>query len=203
MRLVLHAGTHKTGTTSIQSSLAENRDWLRERGYVYPSLGPVGHNEFAYRLSRVKPDGVETLHAELMSVADPGRVLVLSAEEFSTHLVGAKQWRFDKHDYWDLRRDYLKRLQTVLRDFDEIGVFLCFRRHDNFAQSLYATNILSNQYRWSFAEFRERCAPLFDYRRQVHEFRAGLHRHTARFIRTLEARSGARILRLDRPPGTT
>jgi hypothetical protein len=171
MRLVLHAGTHKTGTTSIQSALAENRDWLREHGYVFPSLGSVGHNEFAYRLAKARPENIEGFRAAIMDVTDPERVLVLSAEEFSTHLVGAKQWRFDKTEYWDRRRDYLERLKSVLRDFDAITLFLCFRRHDAFAQSLYTTNILSDQYRWSFAEFRERCAPLFDYRRQVETFR--------------------------------
>ena len=41
MRLILHAGTHKTGTTSIQKVLADNRDWLRERGLIYPDGGSV------------------------------------------------------------------------------------------------------------------------------------------------------------------
>jgi hypothetical protein len=36
MKLVLHAGTHKTGTTSIQKVLSDNRTWLRDRGLIYP-----------------------------------------------------------------------------------------------------------------------------------------------------------------------
>ena len=171
MRLILHAGTHKTGTTSIQSTLAENREWLHEKGYVFPSLGPVGHNEFAHRLAQAKLKEIESFRTAIMSVADPDRVFILSDEEFSTQLVGAKQWRFEKNEYWQQRRDYLARLRTILRDFDQVTVFLCFRRHDAFAQSLYTTTVLSDQHRWSFAEFCDRCTPLFDYRGQVETFR--------------------------------
>lgn len=41
MRVVAHIGLHKTGTTSIQLSLAENRDLLLERGILYPRAGSV------------------------------------------------------------------------------------------------------------------------------------------------------------------
>jgi hypothetical protein len=171
MRMIVHAGTHKTGTTSIQSALAENRAWLHEHAHVFPVLGAVAHNEFAHGLARAKSQEVESYRAAIMSVAEPERTLILSAEEFSTQLVGSKQWQFDEKEYWQGRSDYLERLRTVLRDFDNITIFVCFRRHDAFAQSLYTTNILTDRYRWSFAEFRERCAPLFDYRRQVEMFR--------------------------------
>ena len=59
----------------------------------------------------------------------------------------------------------------ILRDFEEIGVFLCFRRHDEFAQSLYATNLLNDRFRCSFSAFIRRCAPLFDYRAIAQTFR--------------------------------
>jgi hypothetical protein len=171
MKLILHAGTHKTGTTSIQSTLAENRQWLHEHGYIFPSLGPVGHNEFACRLAVAKPVNIESYRAAIMKAAELKRVLILSAEEFSTQLVGANQWQFNKDEYWQRRGDYLGRLGSALRDFDKITVFVCFRRHDAFAQSLYTTNILTDRYRWSFVQFRERCAPLFHYCKQVEMFR--------------------------------
>ena len=42
--LVLHLGSGKTGTTSIQTFLHENRDRLAELGFLYPrSPGPVRH----------------------------------------------------------------------------------------------------------------------------------------------------------------
>ncbi len=47
-RLILHIGTEKTGTTSIQNVLAGNRERLRENGIVFPrSLGPINHTLLA------------------------------------------------------------------------------------------------------------------------------------------------------------
>jgi hypothetical protein len=44
VELVLHIGTGKTGTTSIQTFLHRNRDRLAERGFLYPrSAGRVRH----------------------------------------------------------------------------------------------------------------------------------------------------------------
>jgi hypothetical protein len=38
--IVIHAGTHKTGTTTIQDTLALNRRKLAEHGIVFPQVGP-------------------------------------------------------------------------------------------------------------------------------------------------------------------
>ena len=42
--LYLHIGIEKTGTTSIQKSLDQNRDSLLELGYYYPKQFSVGLN---------------------------------------------------------------------------------------------------------------------------------------------------------------
>jgi hypothetical protein len=39
-RIVLHVGTHKTGTTTVQDTLALNRDRLSTTGVVFPQVGP-------------------------------------------------------------------------------------------------------------------------------------------------------------------
>src|SRR5438309_11963248 len=50
----LHIGTEKTGTTSIQNFLAQNRDHLREKGILYPrAAGNQNHTALAaYALRR-------------------------------------------------------------------------------------------------------------------------------------------------------
>ena len=46
-RLVLHIGTHKTGTTSLQNHWHANRQALSQVGIVYPDLTPhSGHHGF-------------------------------------------------------------------------------------------------------------------------------------------------------------
>ena len=38
MNLIIHAGLPKTGTTSIQNSLADNKSLLENNNYYYPIL---------------------------------------------------------------------------------------------------------------------------------------------------------------------
>ena len=44
--VTLHIGRHKTGTSSIQATLAANRDLLRSRGVLYPASLPENHSGF-------------------------------------------------------------------------------------------------------------------------------------------------------------
>jgi hypothetical protein len=174
VRLLLHAGTHKTGTTSIQTALSTNRQWLRERGYIYPRLPGCGrdHNHFAHGIAlATDPDDVAVLRSQLLEAANDGDTLVLSAEEFSARIARPRHWEgFEAEDYWERKLEYLRRLQNVVADFEEVVVHVCFRRQDEFASSLYATNLLSDRCRLSFDEFRQRLAPIFDYRTQIEAF---------------------------------
>ena len=81
MQLVIHAGIHRTGTTSLQRFLAANRAALAGRGVAYPGRGGeqppaagLGHHP-----RRAGPDDVLALAAE----AAAARLLVLSGEDFS------------------------------------------------------------------------------------------------------------------------
>lgn len=42
MRVFLHIGSHKTGTTAIQEFASENSDWLNDNGLLYPSFDLIG-----------------------------------------------------------------------------------------------------------------------------------------------------------------
>lgn len=39
-KVILHVGTHKTGTTSIQAALAASRPALQAAGILYPDVSP-------------------------------------------------------------------------------------------------------------------------------------------------------------------
>ena len=177
MKLILHAGTHKTGTTSVQRALSGNFFWLQERGFLYPELtdGKSCHNQFARRIATAAKGSVEASRDELMRATDSRYVTILSAEQFSARILshGRRHWHgFDQPDYWDRKQEFLARVRRVLRDFDEITFHICFRPHDEYAASLYTTNLTSHKIDWSFQEFLERCAPIFDYKRQLESFRS-------------------------------
>jgi len=47
---IVHAGTHKTGTTTVQNILAAHRTQLAASGFLYPAMGRKGkhHNPLAH-----------------------------------------------------------------------------------------------------------------------------------------------------------
>src|ERR1041385_6005831 len=64
MKLYLHIGTEKTGTTAIQTFFRENRDALIERGVLYPQAGgPQNHTGLA--AAAMKPETINSLRTLL------------------------------------------------------------------------------------------------------------------------------------------
>lgn len=90
MRLVIHAGPHKTGTSYIQQRFTDNRDFLRQSGWYYPVIGTMGmegQHWIAYNNNfGLGPDAA--INLELSEMAEicrhEGLNMVLSAEGFRT-----------------------------------------------------------------------------------------------------------------------
>ena len=85
-RIFIHIGTHKTGTTSIQFFLTEQRERLRNCGILVPHAGtgiadaPAGHHNIAYELCNhpsydAKLAGVAGLIKELRESTEPAAVI--------------------------------------------------------------------------------------------------------------------------------
>jgi len=174
---IVHAGSHKTGTTSLQHVLAARRTELAMAGFSYPALDRKtrNHNALAHRLATCADDELPAWRRRLSAVParlrrreDGAAALLLSAEEFSTRIGNVDPWAgFDDGTYWDRRRQYLARLRDVLPEGARVEVLLCLRDHESYAHALYATKMLSGKIGVSFGDFVRRCAPIFDYRRQV------------------------------------
>ena len=88
----LHIGTHKTGTTVIQQTLAENREPLKALGYLYPNAGwhQFAQHFLAFQkqgrvntgMSQAEKDPWIELKQEIQ--AFDGEEIIISSEEFST-----------------------------------------------------------------------------------------------------------------------
>jgi hypothetical protein len=93
-RVIIHAGFHKTGTTSLQQALRSNRPALKPyiRSLMRGTMTDVVHAARGFSTWR-DPISFEKFgrrfHALLSGVGDmPRRTLCLSAEELSGHLPG-------------------------------------------------------------------------------------------------------------------
>jgi hypothetical protein len=166
----VHVGTHKTGTTSVQEAMREHRDWLAARGVNYLQLPEcwASHNAFGHALATADAAGLDRLRGQLAAAGAGGSHAILSSEEISARIAGTRGWDgFDQPDYWERKELFLRNARDVLTVLGEVRLLICFRRHEEYAMSLHATNILSDRFRWSLVEFVERCHPLFDYASQL------------------------------------
>ncbi|MEP2716196.1 hypothetical protein [Pseudophaeobacter sp.] len=88
MKLIVHAGPHKTGTTFIQDSFANNRSDLLKSGWAYPiagTYGSTGHHHLAHNfVEYIEADGADNraLRAEAQDIRENHLNMVLSAEGF-------------------------------------------------------------------------------------------------------------------------
>jgi Domain of unknown function (DUF4112) len=182
LKLVLHAGTHKTGTTSIQKALWYNRAWLRARGLIYPDGEGVyspqaplkNHHVFARSFTGIYPGGLtqagqflDSVRAQLESPQD---VILLSTEDVYRHIQGYDYWQHFAPDYWARREGYLRLLAKALQNFD-VKVLLFFRERQSFARSLYA-ELVRKGWQCSPAEFVEQFHHWFEYEQQIALFKA-------------------------------
>ncbi len=132
-RVFVHAGTHKTGTTTLQIMLGS---WdarpphpdvfvpLRGR---FPSPGVAGHHNVAWQLNRdprfrAEDGTLEDLTAEVSE--RKARVTAISSEDF---------------EYLHTRPEELERLASTFRQAGyEPSAVLYLRSREEYAQSLYA-----------------------------------------------------------------
>lgn len=175
----LHIGMEKTGSTSIQTTCAENRETLLELGYLYPrSLGEAKHtNLAAYALD---DDRERAMRSRALEVADKDlasfrpwleRQFVSEVEDArdiqavicsSEHLQSNLGTLAGKH-----------RLKALLdRSCDSYSVIVYLRRQDLVARSRYSSALKSGKVDLEavLPPFREN-RYFYDYRRWLSEYR--------------------------------
>ncbi len=154
-KLILHIGTHKTGSTTIQHYLYYNRLWLRKLGVFYPrpingSLFYANNHSDLRDTAQMegRPRGAE-IHPEfgphdalvgryMRQIKDAGcPVSILSAEGWSSHL-----------------NRYARRLAPLTQHFD-VKVVAFLRRPDLWVEKFYSQRIANIEHREtrSFADF--------------------------------------------------
>lgn len=125
-RLVLHVGTHKTASTTIQKSFFTNRKLLAEHGLIYPNIGRTeGHHGLVTDWANLAPvfhfpEGSAAAWKKLVrKTAQGDHTVFLSSEEFS-------RGRID-----------LKTIRSWLDPYDEIKIICVLRDQVSFLQSVY------------------------------------------------------------------
>lgn len=139
MKCILHIGTEKTGTTTIQNFLDINRESLKEQGFFVPPCMSMNqhwklHGLFLTddeRLEFVAPENRASVLAEFKEKfihqvkASDCNTVVMSSEFFHSRMKSVEQ---------------IQALKDFLSEFfDEIKIICYLRRQDKLALSHYST----------------------------------------------------------------
>lgn len=153
---VLHIGTEKTGTSTIQRFLSKNRELLRAEGVLYPSAGggENGGSQWGFAASAChrpwEMDIGRFLGVRSEVEADLYRDALASTlrEDLQRGPAVSKLVISSEHFHSRVRSvDEIRALRASLADVaDEYRVVLYLRRQDRLAVSLYSTQIKSGNH---------------------------------------------------------
>lgn len=143
MKAVIHIGTGKTGTTSIQNICARQRDRLREKGFLYPrTLGEVNHEIAAACATKYMPGftpsktrGISSNDALVAYRRDIKQKLSdeVKASGCDTLLIS------NEHLFEKVRSAAdMKRLLFTLPTLDEVKVVMYVRHQVDFAAVIFS-----------------------------------------------------------------
>lgn len=177
MKLYLHIGTHKTGTTTIQRLLSANRESLKKQGVWYPGYSEVLGTERDHyaHLDLARVIGGE--QSKILSKDQAGEFFdrVSQSTEYHTAVISAEPFYrlYDKaefaesNDYWLARRKFIETLKPLLQGFSDIEVVVTLRRQDSFLLSLYNESVKATRYTATILEYIEANTHVFQYYRQL------------------------------------
>lgn len=175
-RVILHVGTHKTGTTSIQKTLNTYRGILEKRGIYYPSYSVIGRkkhyahfgvaNALAERHAVFTRQDSEVFFSSLAKDKSEDDVVLVSAESMYRQCIGPTQPQDSRstQNYWDMRHAYIREMRALTGPAE---IVIVLRSQPDFAESMYQEHVKVTRYSGDFAQFLKEFWFHFQYYEQV------------------------------------
>jgi len=147
-RAILHIGTEKTGTTSLQECLALSRKSLRSHGVLYPqSAGPKNHTRLV--ASSLDDGVVDNIKAHFMAARgeDETKLRTSFAEDLAHEMGEGPDWHTLLlsseliHSRLHTQTEIDRLFSYFSAYVDEIHVVLVLRQQDKLAVSRFSTVI--------------------------------------------------------------
>ena len=181
MTIILHIGTHKTGTTAIQHFLGKHRYSLRQKGIWYPDeadLLPSGkevptHLSLARSLDCTgKPKVYSQDQLSIMA-----KNLVKKSEDYDTTIISAEAfWRIgfgrptgkgkNDDELWSNKDVNISRIRSLLAG-SNTRVVAVLRERSRYIQSSYNEFVLATLYSETIQCFQRTYSHVFDYNAQL------------------------------------
>jgi len=193
---LLHIGTHKTRTSSLQTFLQLNASALLKRGILYAA--PQGHrnaNFLLKDLSRAEGRQAQAFFGESAKKAQraDADLILLSAEAF--YAMTAFRQLFDgviADDYRAAESRAIGQVRAAIPEAAHVTIICYFRRQDRFLESIYNQIVKVDAYSGNVGEFRCLIEPALDYAGHLELWRAAFP--SAKFIVRNQEELADRIL---------
>ncbi len=164
---LLHIGTHKTRTSSLQTFLQLNTSSLLKKGIFYAA--PEGHrnaNFLLKDLSRAEGRKAQTFFRESTTKArrNGADLVLLSAEAF--YAMTAFRQLFDgviAEDYRAAEVRSIGHVRAAIPQAAHVTIICYFRRQDRFLESIYNQIVKVDAYSGTISEFQSLIEPALDY----------------------------------------
>ena len=149
-KLILHVGTHKTGTTYLQRILLKNKYKLLMQGILYPTTKyhPVGQQRLAYAFNNMNSPHIKSSDTKELDNVFLELKRYLNDEDHKFLLISSE----------NISPNSEPRLLNLIKNFFsgyEVHVFIYVRRQDDYIESLYREHIkIPNCEKSYFADFK-------------------------------------------------
>jgi hypothetical protein len=174
MKLTLHIGTHKTGTTALQQFLFANREALIAHGFHYATLPHKVRdaNAVANALNVGDMRAVQAFLTNNVALArrrDVGTLLVSAENFYAMSVQDAMQRRQISTNAIERDRVLIEALYSLLpKELTTFQVVCYFRRPDRYAESLYSQHVKRGTiFDGTFPEFLPIMEPALSYSRYI------------------------------------
>lgn len=181
-KIIIHAGFHKTGTTSLQQTLRANRAALRPdiRLVLRPGMTALCESARAYSRSREDYDlGLVKYEAAMLLEAlqrETAGTLIISSEDLAGHMPG----RHRLHGYGatpHLMRALSEAFKLADPDAD-LTFFFTTRAADPWLRSCYAQHLRTARMVWDQADYLKRLKTSADLGNAINLIKHELPEHT-------------------------
>ena len=171
MQLILHIGTHKTGTSAVQECLYRNERILAERGIYY------AHRPRARTLNQLAQLIASGQSSEARALVDShlakarahgATTFLISAESFFAMTMFFHKLEGDVcENYWEAESRAVELLHSVLPADMAKQVVVFFRRQDKFLESVYAQTVRTRPVSATCEQFAASVSEVLDYARHM------------------------------------
>ncbi|MEP0699714.1 MAG: hypothetical protein ABJC67_00130, partial [Lentilitoribacter sp.] len=164
MRLIFHLGTYKTGTSSFQDMLFNNRKILKKNNIIHPQTGITNEKKLGHRHT---PLIMNFLSGK--NDACPNALLdELNASKAKTAIISSEAWSHPLH------LSHLTRLVAVLNEhgYRDCSGFLVLRNLTRYQVSHYREYTVNRNNSQTYREYLRKRSGTFDYLLLARSFRS-------------------------------